>query len=154
LEINLLLMTPVVGRAIYLDALGRFCRAIGVLLKRKVDIQKALILAASSVESLLGKKMAGSISSQLAKGKKFSEGMDASGLFSRSFVWMVEKAEARGDLEDTLIEIAGYYDENFEYYRHAFILLEPFLIVIVGIFIGFIVVSMYTPLFMLPKLIR
>lgn len=153
-ETNLLMTLPVIGDTIVFDSLSRFCSALGILLKKNVRIENALLLASTSVECLITRKIFGQISAHISKGGKLSEGMRLTKLFTPTFVWMVAKAEERGDVEDTLLEIGKFYEERFDDYRgRIFTLLEPFLIILIGSVIGLYIISIFIPMFNIPKVL-
>jgi len=68
--------------------------------------------------------------------------------------WMIKTGEERGDLENVLYYVAQYYDERYyELREEAFHYIEPFLIILLGIIIGIMVISLYLPLFTIPKIL-
>ena len=153
-ESNILLLIPLIGQSIFYDTMGRFCKSLAVMLKRKVPIDMALMLASASTENLIGKKLAGIIAKHLSSGGRLYEGMRKTGLFNHSFVWMVQKAEDSGYVENTLFDIANFYEENFEDVSHKTVtMVEPALICIIGCLLGIIIISFYLPLFSIPKVI-
>jgi type IV pilus assembly protein PilC len=150
MEANLILRFPFLGKSIFFDALGRFCRSLSYLLKRKIPIETAVMLSSAAVDNIIAKRLAGHITYHVSQGHHLWEGMRSTRLFSATFVWMVKKAEERGDVEEVLLELSDFYDEKFDDMRQrANVLLEPIVIVMTGLLIGVFVIALYLPLFSL-----
>lgn len=153
-ESNLAISIPIVGQSVLYDSLSRFCGALGNLLNRNVSIDSALVLSSATVDNHVTKKILGDISSNIAQGKKLSDAMEQTSLFSPSFIWMLKRGEDAGEINDTLIEISSFYDDRFEEIKiKVGTVLEPILIIIIGLIVGFMVMAIGIPIFSIPKVL-
>jgi type II secretory pathway component PulF len=146
---------PFIGKAIYFDFVSRFTRSLGHLLHYKVPLDRALVLARSTLWHSYGVRVTQHVEDAVRKGISFSDALERERCFPETMVWTIKFAEERGDLESTLRDIADYYDDRyFELRTEVTQYFEPVLILFVGAVIGFLVISFYLPLFELPRYIR
>ncbi|GAB4316302.1 MAG: type II secretion system F family protein [Candidatus Sumerlaeia bacterium] len=147
IEGNVILRIPGLGMAVYYDSLGRYCRSLGQMLARGVPIDAAVMLAAGAVDSLIARQMAGRIARRLGGGGTLWEGMADTRVFTPVIVWMVQKAEETGDVAEALLEAADFYDERFDEAGAAIRdLIEPILIISLGLVMGLFIIGLYHPL--------
>jgi len=151
----LLLNLPVVGRLVYDDTIVTFTRSLAFMLARRVPLPDALTLTQSVLENRLARQFVGDVRGEVERGRSLSEALDASNFLAPSTRWMIRLSEQRGDLDATLSEIADYYQDRVQTYRRSIQgLLEPVIITGMGIIIGIMIISLYLPLFYIPKVIR
>jgi len=149
------LHVPVVGGLVHQVCVARFSRTLGTLLSSGVPILNAL----QTVKDTIGNEFIAAAVLELRDSIKEGEGvsgpMEASKAFPPLVVKMVNIGEETGQLDKMLIQIADNFEEEVDVAISGLTsLLEPILIVFMGLVVGFIVISMFMPLFSLAKLIE
>lgn len=140
---NLKFKLPLFGKLYREVSVSRFARTFGTLLQSGVPILNAL----NSVEGVLASdKIAGAISSikdAVKKGKKISSTLKESSIFPPIAIHMITVGEETGKLDEMLFKIADRFDfEARTTIKRALSLLEPAMILLMGLIVGFIVVAM------------
>jgi len=149
------LRLPVVGILMQQVAVAHFSRTLGTLLKSGVPILAALEAVRDTVGNDVIAQATMRIHDSIKEGEDVSKQMEASGAFPPLVVRMVSVGEESGELDTMLLQIANDYEEEVDIAVSGLTsLLEPILIVFMGLVVGFIVVAMFLPLFTLAKLIR
>ncbi len=152
---KLKLHLPVFGKLIQQIAVAHFSRTLGTLLKSGVPILVALETVTDTVGNSVIAQATMNLRESIKEGENISGRMEASGAFPPLVVRMVSVGEESGELDNMLIQIANDYEEEVDVAVSGLTsLLEPVLIVFMGLIVGFIVVAMFLPLFTLAKLIR
>lgn len=149
------LRIPVAGNLIHQVAVARFSRTLGTLLSSGVPILSAL----ETVKDTIGNEFIGravlEVRDSIKEGESVSGPMDTSSAFPPLVVKMINIGEETGQLDKMLVQIADNFEEDVDVAITGLTsLLEPMLIVFMGLVVGFIVVSMFMPLFSLAKLIE
>ncbi|MBD3868439.1 MAG: type II secretion system F family protein [Acidobacteria bacterium] len=147
---GLLLKIPVLGNVLKKIAVARFCRTLGTLVSSGVPILDALDITAKTAGNSIVEDAIVSTRNSVEEGKTISEPLKNSAVFPGMVVQMVAVGEQTGALETMLNKIADFYeDEVDEATANLLALLEPIMILFLGIVIGGIVISMYMPMFTL-----
>lgn len=147
---NLKLRLPVVGRLIYKAAMVRFSRTLATLSAAAVPILDSLEM----VSKVVGNKVIGRAIS-LAKngvqeGQALAESILMTGVFPPMIINMIAVGEETGNLDEMLHKVADFYDEEIDNeIKGLSSLIEPVLVVFIGLIVGFIAVSVFMPLFQL-----
>jgi type IV pilus assembly protein PilC len=150
----LLLRLPFIGSIAYFDLISTFARNLANLLTSNVPLDAALRLTRSTLRNSVGQMMVARIEEYVSKGKTIAAALEENRYCPPATIWMIKTAEERGDLENVLYDVAQYYDDRYyELREETFHYIEPFLIVLLGLVIGFMVISLYLPLFTIPKII-
>jgi type IV pilus assembly protein PilC len=145
---------PVFGKLLEQMAVARFSRTLGTLLKSGVPILGALEAVKDTVGNEVLARATMSVHDSIKEGENISAQMEASGAFPPLVVRMVSVGEESGELDNMLIQIANDYEEEIDITVSGMTsLLEPVLIVLMGLIVGFIVIAMFLPLFTLARLI-
>jgi len=148
------LYVPVVGALIHQISVARFTRTLGTLLSSGVPILDAL----KTVRDIVGNEFVAravlQVRDSIKEGESVSGPMETSKAFPPLVVKMINIGEETGELDKMLIQIADSFEEEVDVAINGLTsLLEPLLIVFMGLIVGFIVISMFMPLFSLAKLI-
>lgn len=153
---RLLLGVPVLGPVMKKIAVARFSRTLSTLLISGIPILEGLEITARTAGNRIIELALLRTRQTVAEGKTLAEPLRQAALFPPMVVQMVGVGEQTGELDQMLSKIADYYDEESDIAVANFVtLLEPLLIVFLGIVVGGIVISMYLPLFtMIAKLSR
>lgn len=130
------------------SAISRFSRTIGTLLNSGVSIMDALEVTAKTSGNVVIEKAIMRIREQIAGGKPMAEPMKEVGIFPGMVVQMVAVGEKTGGLGGMLTKVADFYDEEVDAAVEALTsMIEPLIIVFLGVVIGFILIAMYMPMF-------
>lgn len=152
---KLKLRTPVVGNLIQQVAVARFSRTLGTLLSSGVPILAALQTVRDTIGNEFIARAVMQVRDSIKEGESVSGPMEASKAFPPLVTKMVSIGEETGDLAKMLMQIADNFEDEVDVAVSGLTsLLEPLLIVFMGLVVGFIVVSMFMPLFSLAKLIE
>ena len=148
------LRIPVVGVLIQQVCVARFSRTLGTLLTSGVPILDALQTVKDTVGNEFIARSVLQVRDSIKEGESVSGPMEASKAFPPLVVKMINIGEETGQLDKMLIQIADNFEEEVDVAITGLTsLLEPLLIVFMGLVVGFIVISMFMPLFSLAKLI-
>ncbi|MFH1854751.1 MAG: type II secretion system F family protein [Candidatus Omnitrophota bacterium] len=145
---------PVVGGLIQQICVARFTRTLGTLLTSGVPILNSLETVKDTIGNEFIARAVIEVRDSIKEGESVSGPMEASKAFPALVVKMVNIGEETGQLDKMLIQIADNFEEEVDVAISGLTsLLEPLLIVFMGLVVGFIVISMFMPLFSLAKLI-
>ncbi|UCD93877.1 MAG: type II secretion system F family protein [Candidatus Zixiibacteriota bacterium] len=144
----LLLKAPVFGNLVRKSSVARFTRTLGTLLSSGVSILDALdITAKTAGNTVIANAIRKSVLS-IAEGDTITGPLRESGVFPPMVTQMIAVGEKTGGLDDMLQKIADFYDEEVDDAVSALTsIIEPVIIVLMGIVIGGILVAMYLPMF-------
>jgi len=142
------LKLPVFGFLLRRIALSRFARTFSILLKSGVPIIKALTVVEETVGNAVIAHAVSKAKISIKEGERISYPLEETGEFPPMVIDMIAVGEETGALDDMLQKISDFYDREVDYTIDAFTtMIEPVLITFMGVVIGFIVVSLYLPLF-------
>lgn len=147
---NLKLQLPVFGLLNKKVAISRFCRTLGTLLSSGVPIMQALEIVGKASGNEVIADTVTRIRDSIREGESIAAPLGASGMFPPMVTQMVAVGEETGNLDAMLSKIADFYDTEVEYLLSSLTsMLEPIMIVGMGAIVGFIVVSVFLPLYQL-----
>jgi type IV pilus assembly protein PilC len=142
------LKIPMVGELILKMSVARFCRTFGTLINSGVPIMRSLEIVG---ETLDNKVLAGAIEQTRAsvrEGNKLSVPLAESGFFPTMVTHMIDVGEESGRLSDMLVKVGDFYDAEVEAtVKGLTSMIEPLLIIFLGVVVGFIAISVMTPIF-------
>ncbi len=143
----IILYLPVFGTIVRKSTISRFCRTLGELSGAGVPILDALGILRTAVGNSVVADAVGDIHSSIREGESIADPMRRSGVFDIMVVNMIEVGEETGELDKMLVKIADTYDNEVDVLVSSMMsLLEPFLIIGMGLAVGFIVISLFLPL--------
>ena len=142
------LRLPVVGDLIRKAAVAKFTRTLGTLISSGVPILDGLSIVAKTAGNKIIEEAVMMTRQSISEGKTIAEPLGQTKVFPPMVVQMIAVGETTGALDAMLSKIADFYDEEVDAAVTALTsLLEPMLMVFLGVVIGFIVVAMYLPIF-------
>ena len=145
-----LLKMPVLGIVLRKIAVARFCRTLATLVSSGVPILEALEITAKTAGNAIVEDAIMATRKSIEEGKTISEPLKETEVFPPMVVHMIAVGEQTGALDAMLSKIADFYEEEVDAaVENMLTLLEPIMILFLGIVIGGIVISMYLPLFSL-----
>jgi type IV pilus assembly protein PilC len=141
---------PVFGLLNRKVSISRFCRTLGTLLSSGVPIMQALeIVGRASGNEIIAMTVT-KVRESIREGESIASPLGASGMFPPMVTQMVAVGEETGNLDAMLSKIADFYDTEVEYMLASLTsMLEPIMIVGMGGIVGFIVISVFLPLYQL-----
>jgi type IV pilus assembly protein PilC len=142
------LKLPVFGMLIRKVAISRFCRTLGTLLQSGVPIMQALEIVGKASGNEVVSETVNKVRESVREGESIAVPLQLSGLFPPLVTQMVAVGEETGNLDGMLAKISDFYDTEVEYMLASLTsLLEPILILVMGFIVGFIVISVFLPLY-------
>jgi type IV pilus assembly protein PilC len=149
------LKIPIVGMLIRKVAVARFTRTLGTLISSGVSILEALRITARSAGNRVVEKSVMAARTAVAGGRTLTEPLRTSPVFPPMVIHMISVGETTGALDAMLAKIADFYEEEVDNAVSALTsLLEPLMIVFLGVCVGGIVVAMYMPIFKMVTLVK
>jgi type IV pilus assembly protein PilC len=143
-----MLKVPLFGDLIRKAAVAKFTRTTGTMLSSGVAILDALEIVAKTAGNKTIEKAVLDTRTAIAEGRTMSDPLAESGVFPSMVCQMIAVGESTGALDAMLTKIADFYEEEVDQaVENLTSLIEPFMIVFLGIVIGGLVVSMYLPIF-------
>ena len=145
---DILLKIPVFGTLLRKVAVAKFTRTMGTMLASGVAILEALDIVAKTAGNRTVEKAIYDVRSGIAEGRTMADPLAESGVFPAMVCQMISVGESTGALDAMLEKIADFYDEEVDQaVENLTALIEPFMLVFLGVTIGGLVVAMYLPIF-------
>jgi type IV pilus assembly protein PilC len=143
-----MLKVPVLGDVLRKSAVSRFTRTLGTLISSGVSILDGLEITAKTAGNRVVQDAIMESRSSIAGGDTIAQPLKKSGVFPPMVISMISVGEQTGGLDEMLSKIADFYDEEVDAaVSNLLSLLEPVMIVFLGVVVGGMVVSMYLPIF-------
>ena len=145
---DLILKFPVFGDLLRKVAVAKFTRTMGTMLASGVAILEALDIVAKTAGNKTIEKAIYDVRSGIAEGRTMADPLAESNVFPPMVCQMISVGESTGALDAMLEKIADFYDEEVDQaVENLTSLIEPFMLVFLGVTIGGLVVAMYLPIF-------
>jgi type IV pilus assembly protein PilC len=147
-----LVRAPIFGSLVRKVALSRFCRTYATLMRSGVPILRTLEIVASASNKIQIEDACQEIAKHVSQGGQVSEVLGTNPFFPPMMRHMVKAGETTGNVDGMMNKIADFYDTECDAIVGALTsLIEPFLIVILGVIVGGIVIAMFLPIFQLAN---
>jgi type IV pilus assembly protein PilC len=148
------LKLPVVGQILHQSAVARFARTLGVTFRAGVPLVEALDSVATATGSPIYNDAVKRIREDVSVGHQLQFAMRQTTLFPNMVVQMVGIGEEAGALDTMLFKVAEFYEQEVNNAVDALSsLLEPFIMIIIGVLVGGMVIGMYLPIFKLASVV-
>jgi len=145
---DLILRLPVFGVLLRKVAVAKFTRTMGTMLSSGVAILEALDIVAKTAGNKTIEKAVYDVRSGISEGRTMADPLLESGVFPSMVCQMISVGESTGALDAMLGKIADFYDEEVDQaVENLTALIEPFMLVFLGVTIGGLVIAMYLPIF-------
>lgn len=150
-QIDLLkLRVPVVGDIIKKMAISRFAKTFGTLVSSGVPMMRALEIVGETAGNSVIAKGVQTAKESVREGQKISSPLEATGLFPTMVTHMIDIGEETGRLSEMLHKVSEFYEKEVDAaVKGLTSLIEPLLIVFMGVVVGFIAISVMGPIFKL-----
>ena len=150
---NAILHLPIAGKLIKKVAISRFSRTLSTLTKSGVSILTSLDIVAKTCGNRVIENVIRDVLDNVKGGETIAQPLSKSPIFPPLVVKMVAVGEQTGSLEEMLIKVADFYDDEVSTTVEALTsLIEPLVIVVLGVVIGGIVLALYLPIFNMANL--
>ena len=148
------LKIPIVGHILEQAAIARFCRTLAITFAAGVPLVDALQIVSGATGNRVYDEAAAKIRLDVQVGHQLQMAMQQVGVFPNMVIQMAAIGEEAGSLDEMLVKVAEAYEEEVNNAVDALSsLLEPAIIVFVGIIVGAMVVAMYLPIFKMAAVI-
>ncbi|MDF1546063.1 MAG: type II secretion system F family protein [bacterium] len=145
---KMMLALPVLGNLVRKSAVARFTRTLGTLLASGVSIIEAMEITAKTSGNIVIGNAINKSTVAIAEGDTITGPLKESGVFPPMVTQMISVGEKTGGLDEMLNKIADFYDEEVDDAVAALTsIIEPIIIVFMGVVIGGILIAMYLPMF-------
>jgi type IV pilus assembly protein PilC len=149
------LRVPVFGKLVRKTALARFSRTLSALVRSGVPILESLDIVAETSGNHVVAVAVRDTQQAVKRGEPLSRKLEDHEIFPPMVVQMMAVGEETGALDEMLDKIADFYDQEVEATVDALTsLIEPILIVVMGVCVGGMIISLYLPMFNIIKLIK
>jgi type IV pilus assembly protein PilC len=148
------LKLPIVGTILEQAAIARFCRTLAITFAAGVPLVDALKIVSGATGNRIYDEAASRIRDDISVGHQLQMAMQQTGVFPNMVIQMAAIGEEAGSLDEMLIKVAEAYEEEVNNAVDALSsLLEPVIIVFVGVVVGTMVIAMYLPIFKMAAVI-
>jgi type IV pilus assembly protein PilC len=144
---RIILKVPIVGQIATKSTVSRTCRTLGTLIASGVPILEALSIARDTAGNEVFKRAFDHIHASIREGESMAVPLKETRITDDMVVNMVDVGEETGALDNMLYKVADVYDEEVAVLVEGLIsMLEPLMVVILGLIVGFIVIALFLPL--------
>lgn len=151
---GILLKMPLMGDILRKVAVARFTRTLGTLISSGVPILDGLDICSRSAGNKIVEEIIQNVKNDVSTGKTLAEPLSKTDIFPQMVVSMINVGESTGALDQMLTKIADFYDDEVDNaVGNLTTMLEPMMMVVLGTSIGFIIVSLYLPIFKMGEVV-
>lgn len=151
---RVVLRLPLFGQLTRKIGVARFSRTLGTLITSGVPILQSLSIVKETIANRVIANAVGEVHDSIREGETIAGPLEESGAFPPMAVNMIDVGEETGNLDSMLLKVADIYDAEVEVAINGMLqMLEPAMMVVLGGIVGFIVISMYLPIFSMGDLI-
>lgn len=149
------LRMPLLGDLYVKVLCARMSRTLGTMLQSGLTMMSALDVVKSVLQNRVFQEALDDVKTGVRRGRDLSTPLREAGVFPPMLIHMTELGQRSGELEDMLIRVADWYDDEVETSVDAVVsLLEPIMIVVMGLLVGFLVISILLPIFRMSQGVR
>ena len=152
---RLSLKVPIIGPILTKAAISRFSRTLSTMFAAGVPLVEALESVAGATGNIIYENAVLSMRDEVATGQRLQRAMQTQGIFPNMVVQMIAVGEESGSLDSMAAKVATFYEAEVDNAVDSMsALLEPLIMVILGIIVGSLVVAMYLPIFQLGNVVH
>lgn len=149
------LRIPIIGELVLKMSIARFARTFGLLISSGVPMMRSLEIVGETSGNRVIVEAIENARISIREGQKLSTPMVASGLFPAMVTQMIDVGEESGRLSEMLVKVGDFYDQEVETtVKGLTSMIEPMLIIFMGVIVGFIAISVMTPIFKLVNSVQ
>jgi len=144
------------GRVIWTEsAVSLFCRTLSLLLQAGIPLLNGVGLATAAMPNVFLRARTESLPANIKNGESLSEALQKTSVFPALALDMIRIGETSANLGGMLREVADVYDESIQSRIDTFVsLIEPIIIIFMGVLLAFMLLSVYVPIFNIIKVVR
>lgn len=151
---RLLLKVPVIGMIMKKSAVARFARTLSIVQAAGVPMVEGLETVANATGNIIYKDAVLQVSKQVATGQRIARAMDETSVFPGVVTQMIGIGEESGEIDAMAAKVAEFYEQEVDTLVDGLSqLLEPMIMVILGVVVGALVIAMYLPIFNLGNVV-
>ena len=151
---RLILKVPVIGPILNKAAIARYARTLSTMFSAGVPLVEALESVAGATGNIVYEKAVLRMRDEVATGQRLQRSMESTGLFPNMVNQMIAVGEESGSLDEMSGKVATFYEAEVDNAVDAMSsLLEPMIMVILGVLVGGLVIAMYLPIFKLASVV-
>ncbi len=148
------LQIPVIGPILRKAAIARYARTLATMFAAGVPLVEAMKSVAGATGNIIYQDAVLTMRDEIATGMRMQRAMENTGLFPNMVVQMIAVGEESGSLDEMASKVADFYEADVDAAVDALSsLLEPFIMVILGVLVGGMVIAMYLPIFKLGAVV-
>jgi type IV pilus assembly protein PilC len=141
------LRVPILGSILGKTAVGRFTRTLGTLISAGVPILDAINITKETCGNEVFSRALAKVHDAIREGESMADPLRATKVVDAIVVNMIDVGEETGDLDKMLVKVADNYDSDVDVLVGSLIsILEPVMVVVLGLIVGFIVISLFAPM--------
>jgi len=149
------LKLPLFGRVWKKYSISQLTRSLATMLHGGIPLVPSLQVASQSVGNQLIAHEVGQVAERVVEGESLSDSLEKTGLMTEMTLEMIQVGEETGSLSEMLNNVSDFYDEEIDNNLNSLIsLLEPVLLVVMGLVVAGMLLSMYLPLFRVISAVR
>lgn len=142
------LKLPLIGRIFLQFSLAEFCRSLATLLAGGIPLLQALETAGEAISNQFVRKRIAPATEEIRQGGAFHDALEKTEIVPAMAIDMIKVGEATGALDEMLQSVADHFDEKVEVRTQRLLsLVEPIMMIVMGVIIAVILVSIYLPMF-------
>lgn len=146
---------PIIGEIALKMSIARFTRTFGTLINSGVPMMRSLEIVGETLNNKVLSEAIDITRTSIREGQKLSEPLSKSGLFPNMVTCMIDVGEESGRLSEMLVKVGDFYDTEVEQtVKGLTSMIEPMLIIFMGCIVGFIAISVMTPIFKLVNSVK
>jgi len=146
---------PVIGELALKMSVARFTRTFGTLINSGVPMMRSLEIVGETLNNAVLAEAVENTRTSIREGQKLSDPLQKSGLFPNMVTCMIDVGEESGRLSEMLVKVGDFYDVEVEQtVKGLTSMIEPMLIIFMGCIVGFIAISVMTPIFKLVNSVK
>lgn len=143
-----ILKVPVVGKVISISSLVDVTRTLSILIGSGVSILDAITIIKETSGNIVYQSAFGHVYTRIEKGESLGTALEREGVFPPILVQMAKVGEESGHLDETMMRISRYFEiQSEEAIKAMTTLIEPVILLILGVGVGFIIMSVITPIY-------
>jgi type IV pilus assembly protein PilC len=149
-----ILKFPIVGPILYKAAIARYARTLSTMFAAGVPLVEALESVAGACGNIVFEDGVMKMRDEVATGQRLQRAMENTGLFPNMVVQMIAVGEESGSLDAMAAKVASFYEDDVDAAVDSMSsLLEPLIMLILGVLVGGLVIAMYLPIFKLGAVV-
>lgn len=151
---RLLLKVPVIGMIMKKSAVARFARTLGIVQSAGVPMVEGLVTVANATGNTIFQEAVMRVSQQVAGGQRIARAMDETNIFPAIVTQMIGIGEESGEIDKMASKVAEFYEMEVDTLVDGLSqLLEPLIMMVLGVVVGTLVIAMYLPIFNLGNVV-